>query len=213
MLMSNAASPWEGSSNRDSYLVAASNLVDELDEEHRRQFFDAALDFAAHPPLSQVDAFNASMRNPLGGMRINDRSDSRPAAAFLAARLANSPEERRLLRDSALRLIGVGTDEDYRVTTALQVVQAELGDSAALLAQGGWTLRSLAAILWAKSTDLPKELGMTLSRDIDVRARRTLPRELRDKDDERGTDIRAVLEADPRWSVRSIARSRGSQGD
>jgi hypothetical protein len=213
MLMSNAASPWEGSSNRDSYLVAASNLVDELDEEHRRQFFGAALDFAAHPPLSQVDAFNASMRNPLGGMRINDRSDSRPAAAFLAARLANSPEERRLVRDSALRLIGVGTDEDYRVTTALQVVQAELGDSAALLAQGGWTLRSLAAILWAKSTDLPKELGMTLSQDIDVRVRRTLARELRDKDDERSTDIRAVLEADPRWSVRSIARSRGSQGD
>jgi hypothetical protein len=146
-------------------------------------------------------------------MRINDRSDSRPAAAFLAARLANSPEETRLVRDSALRLIGVGTDEDYRVTTALQVVQAELGDSAALLAQGGWTLRSLAAILWAESTDLPKELGMTLSQDIDVRVRRTLARELRDKDDERSTDIRAVLEADPRWSVRSIARSRGSQGD
>jgi antibiotic biosynthesis monooxygenase (ABM) superfamily enzyme len=74
MLMSNAASPWEGSSNRDSYLVAASNLVDELDEEHRSQFCSAALDVAAHPPLSQVDAFNASMRNPLGGMRINDLS-------------------------------------------------------------------------------------------------------------------------------------------
>jgi hypothetical protein len=37
--------------------------------------------------------------------------------------------------------------------------------------------------------------------------------ELRDKDDDRSTNIRAVLEADPRWSVRSIARSRGSQGD
>ena len=29
-------------------------------------------------------------------MRINDKSDSRPAAAFLAARLANSPEEKRM---------------------------------------------------------------------------------------------------------------------
>ena len=91
MLMSNARSPWEGSSNRDSYLVAASNLIDDLDEQHRRQFFDAAIDFAANPPLSEVDAFHASMRNPLGSMRINDSSDSRPAAAFLAARLANSP--------------------------------------------------------------------------------------------------------------------------
>lgn len=211
MLLSNAASPWEGSSNRDSYLVAASNLIDDLDEEHRRQFFDAALDFAAHPPLSQVDVFNASMGNPLGGMRINDRSDCRPAAAFLAARLANSPEERRLVRDSALRLIGVGTDEDYRVTTALQVVKSELGDSASMLAQGGWALRSLAAILWAESTDLSIELGMTLSQDRDVRVRRTLARELRD--DQRSADVRAVLEADPRWSVRSIVRSQGSQGD
>lgn len=213
MLMSNAASPYEGSSNRDSYLVAASNLVDDLDEEIRRQFFIAALDFAAHPPLSQVDAFNASMRNPLGGMRINDRSDSRPAAAFLAARLANTPEERRQVRDSVLRLVGVGTDEDYRVTTVLQVVQGELGESATFLAQGGWTLRSLAAILWAKSTDLPEELGVTLSQDCDVRVRRALARELSDKDDERSADVRAVLEADPRWSVRSIARSGGSQGD
>lgn len=213
MLMSNAASPYEGSSNRDSYLVAASNLLDNLDEGHWRDFFTAALDFVAHPPLSQVDAFHSSMRNPLGGMRIDDKSDSRPAAAFLAARLASSPEERRLVRDCALRLIGVGTDEDYRVTTALQVVRAELGDSAALLAQGGWTLRSLAAILWAQSTDLPEELGMMLSRDLDVRVRRTLATELRDKDDERSTHVRAVLEADPRWSVRSIVRSRVNQGE
>jgi hypothetical protein len=204
MLMSNARSPWEGSSNRDSYLVAASNLIDDLDEQHRRQFFDAAIDFAANPPLSEVDAFHASMRNPLGSMRTNDSSDSRPAAAFLAARLANSPEEKRMVRDAALRLIGVGTDEDYRVTMALQVVRSELGDSVALLAQGGWTLRSLAAILWAQSTDLPEQLGMTLSRDHDVRVRRTLATELRDTDDERSANVRAALKSDPRWSVRSI---------
>jgi hypothetical protein len=213
MLMSNAASPWEGSSNRDTYLVAASNLIEDLDEQHRRQFFDAALDFVANPPPSEVDAFHASMRNPLGGMRINDGSDSRPAAAFLAAKLADSPDEMQRARDAALRLIGVGTDEDYRVTTALQIVQAELGDSAALLAQGGWTLRSLAAILWAQSTDLPEELGMTLSRDRDVRVRRTLATELRDKDNERSANVRAVLQADPRWSVRSILRSSGTQGE
>ena len=59
------------------------------------------------------------------------------------------------MRDAALRLIGVGSDDDYRVTTALQLIQSELGDSIGLLAQGSWTLRSLAAILWAESTDLP----------------------------------------------------------
>ena len=109
-----------------------------------------------------------------------------------------------MVRDAALRLIGVGTDEDYRVTMALQVVRSELGDSVALLAQGGWTLRSLAAILWAQSTDLPEQLGMTLSRDHDVRVRRTLATELRDTDDERSANVRAALKSDPRWSVRSI---------
>jgi hypothetical protein len=212
MLLSNAASAWEGSSNRDSYLVAASNLVDDLDEKHRREFFDTALNFAAHPPVSQVDLFNASMGNPLGGMRINDRSDCRPAAAYLAARLAKTSEEEQVVRDAALRLIGVGSDEDYRVTTTLQVVQSELSNSATMLAQGGWTLRSLAAILWAESADLPEALGMTLSRDHDVRVRRTLATQLRNKDDQRSADVRAVLEADPRWSVRSIVRSPHSQG-
>jgi hypothetical protein len=88
---------------------------------------------------------------------------------------------------------------------ALQVVKSELGDSATMLAQQGWALRSLAAILWAQSTHLPKELGMILSRDSDGRVRRTLASELRD--DQRSADVRAVLEADPRWSVRSIVRS------
>ncbi|MGB8503296.1 hypothetical protein [Mycobacterium sp.] len=64
-MMSNAASPWEPSSNRDSYLIAASNLTDDLDEEHRRQFIEAAINFAANSPPSQADAFNASMSNPL----------------------------------------------------------------------------------------------------------------------------------------------------
>jgi hypothetical protein len=78
------------------------------------------------------------------------------------------------VRDAALRLIGIGSDDDYRVTTTLQLVQSELGDSIGLLAQGSWTLRSLAAILWAESTDMPDELGRAFSQDRDVRVRRAL---------------------------------------
>ena len=207
MLMSNAASPWEPSSNRDSYLIAASNLTDNLDEEHRRQFLDMAINFAADPPPSQADAFNASMSNPLGAMRINDRSDCRPAATYLAARLAKSPEEKRLVRDAALRLIGVGSDDDYRVTTTLQLVQSELGDSIGLLAQGSWTLRSLAAILWAESTDMPDELGRAFSQDRDVRVRRALASALANAEHRQDADARDILLRDPRWSVRSILRA------
>ncbi|SLI08449.1 Uncharacterised protein [Mycobacteroides abscessus subsp. bolletii] len=204
VLLQNAASPWEPSSNRDSYLIAVSNLSDNLDEEHRVEFFNAAMGFATSPPPSQADAFNASMGNPLGSMRVNDRGDSRPAAILLAARLAKSVEEKRLVRDAALRLIGVGSDDDYRVTTALQLVQSELGDSIGLLAQGSWTLRSLAAILWAESADLPGDLGLALSQDRDPRVRRALATALADAEHRRGTNAWDILLRDPRWSVRSI---------
>ena len=80
------------------------------------------MDFAIAPPLSQADAMNASMRNPLSAMRINDGSDCRPAASFLAAKLAATPDEKRGVRDVALRLIGVGSDENLRVTQTLQAV-------------------------------------------------------------------------------------------
>ena len=82
------------------------------------------------------------------------------------------------MRDAALRLIGFGSDDDYRVTKTLQLVQSELGDSIGLLAQGSWTLRSLAAIPWAESNDMPDELGSAFSQDRDVRVRRALARAL-----------------------------------
>lgn len=210
MLLSNAASLWEPASNRDSYLIAASNLTDDLDEEHRHQFLNRAIDFASNPPPSQADAFNASMSSPLGGMRVNTKSDCRPAATYLAARLAKSPEEKRLVRDGALRLIGIGTDDDYRVTTTLQLVQSELGDSIGLLAQGSWTLRSLAAILWAESTEIPDDVGKALSQDRDARVRRALASALANAEHRQGSDVREILLNDPRWSVRSILRATAS---
>lgn len=206
MLMSNAESLWEPASNRDSYLIAASNLVNGLDEEKRIQFLNAATNFVTNPPPSEADAFNASMSSPLGAMRINDASDCRPAAMYLAARLAKSTEEKQLIRDAALRLIGVGSDDDYRVTTTLQLVQSELGDSIGIIAQGSWTLRSLAAILWAESTDRPDELGGLLCRDRDVRVRRALARALTTAEHRQVADVRDTLLHDPRWSVRSILR-------
>jgi hypothetical protein len=207
MLFTNAGAAWEPSSNRDSYLLAASNLVDDLNEGDRIRFFSSAMDFAASPPPSQADAFNASMSSPLGAMRINDNSDCRPAATFLAGRLANSAEEKRLVRDAALRLIGFGSDDDYRVTKTLQLVQSELGDSIGRLARGSWTLRSLAAILWAESAGLPEDLGRVFSQDRDVRVRRALASASVSADEGHGADVREVLSHDPRWSVRSILRA------
>jgi len=105
---------------------------------------------------------------------------------------------------AALRLIGFGSDDDYRVTKTLQLVQSELGDSIGLLAQGSWTLRSLAAILWAESSDLPEDLGRSFSQDRDVRVRRALASALASAEHRHGADAREVLSHDPRWSVRSM---------
>lgn len=207
MLISNARSPWEPATNRDSYLIAASNLVDDFDDDHRRNFLRDAIDFATNPPRSQADEFNASFSSPLGSMRINDKSDCRPAAAFLAAKLAQAPGEKQLVRDTALRLIGVGTDDDYRVTKALQLVQTEIGGSIGMLAQGSWTLRSLAAIMWAESTDIPDEFGVALCNDPDVRVRRALARELVAVPHRQNSSARDMLLRDPRWSVRSILQT------
>lgn len=204
MLMANASSPWEGSSNRDDYLLATSNLIDDLDERRRRRLFDAALNFATAPPLSQADAMNASMRNPLSAMRINDFSDSRPTATLLAAKLAATPEEKRTVRDLALRLIGVGDDEDHRIATTLQRIKSELAESIGLLAQGSWPLRSVAAELWAELGETPQGLGLALSVDRDVRVRRALARALRTSVRDGVDDVAATLASDPRWSVRSI---------
>ncbi|MGB3485949.1 MAG: hypothetical protein WBB07_27475 [Mycobacterium sp.] len=206
MLLSNAGSLWEPSSNRDDYLLAASNLVDDLDEDIRRGYFERAMGFASDPPPSNADAVNQSMSSPLGTIRVNDGSDSRPAATYLAGRLANSDGEKQAVRDLALSLIGVGTDDDWRITKALQLVQAELGDSIGLLAHGSWTLRSLAAILWAESTTMPDTLGIALSRDSDVRVRRAMARAVVRADHRQQSEVRKLLLRDPRWPVRSILR-------
>jgi hypothetical protein len=80
----------------------------------------------------------------------------------------------------------------------------KLGDSIGLFAQGSWILRSLAAILWAESTDLADDLGLAFSQDRDVRVRRALARALANAEHGQDADARDILLHDPRWSVRSI---------
>jgi hypothetical protein len=207
MLFTNAESPWEPATNRDDYLRAASNLVNDLPEEIRQTFFSKALSFASDMPRSEADAFQNSMSSPLSAMRINDGSDCRPAAVYLAGKLANSAQEKQMVRDGALRLVGVGTDDDYRVTATLQLVQSQLDDSVGLLAQGSWTLRSLAAMLWVESTTLPDELGNALSHDPDARVRRALARALQSSRNHAESTARTALAQDPRWSVRRLLGS------
>jgi hypothetical protein len=68
-------------------------------------------------------------------------------------------------------------------------------------------MRSVAAIAWASSPDMPVELGQKLSSDPDARVRRTLATTIRDRPNNHSAHVRESLLADPRWSVRTILRS------
>jgi hypothetical protein len=201
--LSRARSPYEGARDRSSYLLAAANLASDLQVDDVERLLPAALAEAVEPPESEADAVTAQFSHPLGAFRVTGSHDSRPAAAFLAARLARTPEQRDLARAAALNLIGADGDADYHVTQALRVLQDDLERDVQLLMGYGWALRSLAAISWARSQSLDPRIGQRLAADPDPRVRRALADALsRTEPDDRTAAARERLHRDPRHSVR-----------
>ncbi|MCW2608742.1 MAG: hypothetical protein JWO60_3435 [Frankiales bacterium] len=197
--------PHENSGNRTEYLLAAANLTEDLPDDDARALHQAALREAADPAPSLADELTAQSSHPFGAFRINDKQDSRPAGALLAARLARTPDEKRAARDAALGLVGADDGADYRIANALQQLDADLDDVLPYLSTLGWALRSLAAIHWAGSSTAPPEIGVRLASDPDPRVRRALARELASAEPAKRTDAaRARLGQDARHSVRSL---------
>ena len=192
--------------NRRSYLLAAANLTDDLAEAEASELFAAAISTTREATESEIDRTDRMLSHPLGAMRINNSiSDERPAGAFLAARLARTPEQRAEARDAALGQLGATEDGDYWATRALQVLVDDLPSAMVpALATLKWPLRSLAAIVWAQSDSLDSSLGTALADDPDQRVRRALAGALaRRPASPRTGPARQHLAADPRYSVRS----------
>lgn len=197
--------PHEGTGNRTEYLLAASNLTEDLPDKPAKALFEAALREATDPASSLADELTAQFSHPFGAVHINDKQDSRPAAALLAARLARTPEEQRAARDAALALVGSDNGADYRIAHALQQLDIDLDDALPYLARLGWALRSVAAIHWARSSTAPAQVGQALASDPDPRVRRALARELASTEPTERTDAtRKRLGRDVRYSVRSL---------
>ncbi len=206
-----ARSPYEAASDRSSYLLAAANLVTNLDEDDIAQLLPKALALALDPPPSEADAMMGQSNHPLGAFRYSDNSDSRAAAAFLAARLARTQEQRDLARGSALAIISAGGQDSYHATRALQILQGDLERDVPLLASLGWPLRSLASIAWAGSDTLDPAIGERLALDADPRVRRALAQALAGHAaDRRTTRARELLASDRRYSVRHMLESKNS---
>jgi hypothetical protein len=206
-------SPHEAALNRRDYLLAAANLTDDLPEAESGELFNTVISMTRDASESEIDQADRMLAHPLGAMRVkNNIGDERPAAAFLAARLARTVEQRAAARNTALRLLGTTDDGDYWCTRALQVLTDDLPpEIVPALATLGWPLRSLAAIVWANASSPDSSLGAALANDPDQRVRRALAGALASVPASPRTDpARQQLAADPRFSVRS-ALSKAEQ--
>lgn len=199
------------SGDRSSYLVAAANLALSIDAPTRAVHVAEALRLVVAPSPSEADAFGTPFGHPLGAVRIPGPGDSRAQAVHLAASLAESEEDKEEVRQAALRLIGDDVS-DYWLTRAFQRLGDAMLPDAGFLSGGDWALRSLAALLWAR-TGSPPRVGHRLLADADVRVRRALARSLTDEASgipagDAREEVRELLTADPCHSVRTAAAGR-----
>ena len=203
--MERARLPYENSRDRSDFLVAAANLATDLPEGEVDELFDLACREMTDPARSEADAFEREFSHPLGNFRVSGNGDSRAAGALLAARLTHTDEQRAMVRRAALSLIGVS--DDYLITRTFQVLGTSPSDELLYLAKQDWALRSLAALGWADNEDADPALGTTLARDKDVRVRRALAAALAKREStQRTQQVRSILAADPRYSVRACLR-------
>jgi hypothetical protein len=202
-MLNRANDPQVGSSDRGEYLLAASNLAAHLHEDDRAASYPRALTCATDPVPSEQDDLEASFTHPLGGLRMSAPLDARAKAAYLASLLATTTEEKTAVRQAAFSLLSNQEDSDYWITRTLQELGDALDDDLGFLAGQGWALRSLAAIVWAR-TSSPAHIGLQLANDPDVRVRRALATQLAMTEaDEAQQTVRKILADDPCYSVRT----------
>ena len=222
-LLERGANPLVSAPDRGSYLLAASNLVPPRDQATRSAMFELALRLVESPPEAAIDATEARFDHPLSAFRITGAQDSRAQAAFAAASLARTVRDKKRVREATLALIGDPTVSEVWATRAVQRLGAVMAPDVGFLSGQNWALRSLAAILWARTLE-PRPVGTRLAADPDVRVRRALADALCDQGtsdttaDRDDTDTQAaertetrdkllvLLRADVCFSVRVKAR-------
>jgi hypothetical protein len=194
-LLDRAANPHVSSLDRASYLLAASTLRPPTDRKKRSESLGRALALVLSPPASAADAVHDAFRHPLGAVRMSLRRDSRGEAAHLAATLAKSKHDKERVRTSALGLVGDDAVSEYWVTRALQRLGNTMAPDVGFLSGQNWALKSLAAILWSRTTE-PEPVGYRLAADPDVRVRRALAEHLARSQAEEDPDTVAAVPSD-----------------
>jgi hypothetical protein len=224
-LIGRGADPHVAAADRAGYLIAASNLAPPATSKQRADLLDRVLSLVLSPPESVADALEAAFRHPLGALRMTGHRDTRGEAAYLAASLATTRQDRARVRTAVLGLVGDTAAAEVWVTRALQRLGDSMAPDIGFLSGQNWALKSFSAILWAKTTR-PEPVGYRLAADPDVRVRRALAAHLMrcQADEDAGTldvgptgaqeiaqrrEVRtavlARLREDPCFSVRTAA--------
>lgn len=224
-LIERGANPHVSAPDRGAYLLAASNLAPPRDKTSQKALLDRVIGLVLSPPESAADAAEAQFGHPLGAFRITGNTDSRAQAAYLAAGLARTRQEKERVRAATLGLVGDDTVSEVWATRAVQRLGDTMAPDVGFLSGQNWALKSLAAILWAKTTE-PAPVGYRLAADPDVRVRRALAAHLTasqadedavtqpqgvsatdgaDHRREAQTSLLKLLQSDPCFSVRAAA--------
>lgn len=204
-LLSRADDTRVSMSDRNAYLLAASNLVDGLDATTRHNFFLEAESLVGTVKPSEYDTFTSQFEHKLGALRVFSADSSTAASAlYLAVCLADADDQRIGLKQIAYQLLGVSDRADYRVARALQRMGNAIDNDLGFLAGQSWSLRSLAAVRWVEHSE-PEHLGQYLASDSDARVRHALADSLAGVfPTPAQADVRKILGEDPAYSVRSL---------
>lgn len=209
-LLQRADDPHVGLADRGEYLLAASNLLDDMSADARHATFTEAMRLVNGMSPSAHDQFEAQHSSKLGMIRHTGSPSSPQAKAlFLAAMLAVDQDELSAVKQQAYVLLGSSSDSsDYWPTRVLQCLGDALNDDLGFLAGQSWAPRSLAAVLWSRHP-VPQHLGRRLARDEDPRVRRTLATELAQITPQpEHAEALQILQTDPAFSVRSLLHPR-----
>ena len=193
--------------DRGDYLLAASNLVEGLDELTRRKYCETAIRIATDPVSSEFDDSQAVFAHKLGAVRMSFDNGSTPTKAlYLAACLAVDEEQHVRIKHLTYQLFGSDGRSSYWPTRVLWQLRNTgiLDEDLGFLAGQGWASRSLAAIIWTERSS-PSHFGLRLATDIDPRVRRTFAEALAKIDPTpEQTEVRQLLENDLAYSVRKF---------
>lgn len=173
-LLTRANDPRNSSEDRNDYVLGAVNLVDRLAEEARTALFNVALDMTISMRTSDLEFPWLGTQGPDDDpRRAGHDDDPRHRAAYLAACLATTEDQRQRLRKSSFLLLVENGGTSVWATRALWRLGDVLSEEMGFLSGQGWALRVLAARLWAHASEA-FYIGLRLARDPDSRVRQSL---------------------------------------